>query len=411
MIPSSLYKPRIFPIKGKVDPAEIDRAQAIDKTSTLNREKIEEIGNASIVGYIKKSPTIGYRLTQYEYGSIEFFQKLVNTATLGEIGETAITLNDFKTPYFDICAYLTDDDDTFKQTKHFPTMKTAGFSFSIGDPQAIMERSFDFVGEEAIIWQGDNKYFIYQEHDAGSAGDDTITLDNTAVVDPDIADQYMVRVVRVTDAGVTTVLSKADGDYTEDATTVTIATIDTDDRIKLYYTSSTAPTVQFTPNTVDPEALLGDSVDIYLYIPASSKPSSSDYIYRLQSVTLDVRFDRQDLREIGSKDVKQRGVRDTTVTVTLGRILEDATVEEVLRGVATGYGKIDVSKLSDEIALIIKVYSDNTKDTLKYGYIATGLSPTELRGSASVNEYIRQDATLEGEDLSITKDTTLLGSL
>ena len=116
MINSSYYQPRIFPIKGDVAPAEIDRAQTIEPTATLNREKIEEIGRDGIVGYIKKSPTIAYRLTQYEYGNIELWQKLANTTTKGASGQSAITLNDFKTPYFDICAYLTDDDGTFTGT-------------------------------------------------------------------------------------------------------------------------------------------------------------------------------------------------------------------------------------------------------------------------------------------------------
>ena len=66
MIHSSYYKPRIFPFNGNVAPAEIDRAQAIDPTISLNREKIEEIGREGVVGYIKKTPSIAYRLTQLE---------------------------------------------------------------------------------------------------------------------------------------------------------------------------------------------------------------------------------------------------------------------------------------------------------------------------------------------------------
>ena len=106
---SSKLKPRIFPINGDTVPSEIDRAQAIDPTISTNREKVEEIGRVLPVGYVKKSPTLGYRLTQYEYGSIEFWQKLINSDVLGNDGETEIAISDFKTPYFDVCAYLTDD--------------------------------------------------------------------------------------------------------------------------------------------------------------------------------------------------------------------------------------------------------------------------------------------------------------
>lgn len=410
MIHASKYKPRIFPITGDVSDAEIDRAQAIDPTSSLNREKVEEIGREGLVGYLKKSPTIGYRLTQFEYGSIEFWQKLVNSTTLGANGETEITISDFKTTYFDIVAYLTDDDGTFAGTMHYPSLRTAGFSITIGDPQATVERSFDFVGESSIIWQGDNKYFIYNRHEAGSASDNVIDLSVKAPIeDPDEAGKFMQRVVRVS-GGVTTILVETtDYTYSDGSKELTIVSIQTGDVIKSYYTSSTAPDVQFTPNDADVSALLGDSVSIYLYIPGSGKPSSSDYIYRLQNVTLDVTFDREDIREVGNKDVVARGIKNSTVTVTLGRFLEQFTIEEVLRGVAPGYGKIDVEKLTDQAVLIVKVFEDNTKSTFKYGFKASGLSATELRGGATVNEYTQGENTMEGENLIISADVSVIG--
>ena len=60
---------------------------------------------------------------------------MVNTATLGAIGETEITQKDFKTPYFDIAAYLTDDDGTFKGDISVgfekPTQKTFDVVFDL----------------------------------------------------------------------------------------------------------------------------------------------------------------------------------------------------------------------------------------------------------------------------------------
>jgi hypothetical protein len=133
------------------------------------------------------------------------------------------------------------------------------------------------------------------------------------------------------------------------------------------------------------------------------------YQEHLQSVNLEVAFDREDIREIGNKEVVARGVRTSTVTVTLGRILEQFTVEEVLRGEVADYGVIDVEKLSDNISLIIKIYEDNDKTSFKYGFKATGLTPTELRGSAGIDEYVTQDTTLEGEELIITADDSVIG--
>ena len=411
MINASYLRPRIFPVKGIGDDAEIDRAQSIDPNTALNREKIEEIGRPGVVGYIKKSPTVGYRLTQYEYGNIEFYQKLVCNEDIGGVADVAgITLDSFTTPYFDISAYLTDDDGTFTGTIYYPSLRTSGFSISIGDPQAIVERSFDFVGESAKILQGDNKYLIYQKESI--AGDDTdydITLDKTAVENPDVSGAFMLRVVRIASSGTVTELSKSDGDYTETVAVVTISSVSTGDSIKLWYTSSSAPDTIFNPNDSDKAAIIGDSVDIYLYIPATGKPTSSDYIYRLQSVTLDVTFDREDLMEIGNKNIVQRGVKNSTVSVTLGRILENFTIEEVLRGKVPGYGIIDVEKLTDEATLIVKIYDDNDKTNFKYGFKAVGLSPMELAGGVGVSEYVKKDTTLEGEDITISANPSVIG--
>jgi len=407
LIHASKYKPRIFPGKGDVAPAEIDRAQSIDPSTSLNREKVEEIGREGIVGYIKKKPSTPYSLTQLEYGNMEFFKKITNVAPTTE----TITLSSFKNSYFDIAAYLTDDDDVFKGTIWYPKLRVAGFSIDIGDPQAIIERSFDLVGENAIIWQGSNKYVHYQREEIESGDTGIFTLTATAVLDPN-DNVYMIKVLRV--RGSTTTELVKDTDYTEtDADTLTITTPVVGDVYKLYYTSSTAPSAgdMFTDNDTDKSAILADSASIYLYIPASGRPSSSDYIYRLQNVSLAVNFEREDYFEIGNSEIIARGIKDKTVNVTLGRILDEATVEEVLAGQAVGYGKLDVEQFTDQATLLIKIYDDNTKANFKYGFKATGLSPTELGGTTDVNSYVGRDVTIEGEDLTISEDEATIGTI
>lgn len=414
MIHASKYQPNIFPINGLGDPSEIDRAQGIDPTVTPNKTKVEEIGREGVVGYVKKSPTVSYRLTQLEYGSLEFWRKLCNKAD----SVVTLTVADFKTPTFDIAAYLTDDDDTFRGTLWYPKLRTSGFSVSVGDPDAIAERSFDLVGEEAVTWQGANKYVIYKNHDAGSGADDTIDLSaKVPVADPDVAvgesdaAKYIMRIQRIRSGVSAELVPSTDYTYSTGTKIVTIVSAVADDVYKVWYTSSTAPDSLFTPNDSDLDAVAADSVSIYLYIPASGSPTSSDYVYRLQSVSIDVAFDREDLKEIGNKRVVQRGINNTTVTVALGRILEEFTIEEVLRGAGADYGKIDVEQLTDNATLIVKIFEDNTKAVLKYGFKATGLSPTELSNGVDVNSYVEAGDTLEGENLTISSDNSELGSI
>lgn len=412
LIHADYYKPRVFPIKGDIGGdghAEIDRAQTIDPTTTLNREEVKEIGRHGVVGYMQKNPTVTYRLTQLEYGNIEFYQMLINNDVKGSVGNDEIALADFKTAYVDICGYLTDDDDTFKGTLYYPSLRTSGFSISIGDPQDAIERAFDFVGEATRILTGDNKYLIYKRHDAGSAGDNEIDLSDKA---PNNPNNYISRLIRGRDEGsgrVWTELTSDDYSYDNGTQKITITDVESGDIFKVWYSSSEAPDVQFTPNDSDVSSILGDSVSIYLYIPGSGKPSSSDYIYRLQSVTLDVTFDREDIREIGNKDVVARGITNNTVTVTLGRILDTFTIEEALAGDEIEAGVIDVEKLSDNVTLLIKVFSDNTKETFKYGFKATGLTASEIRDGAGVGEYTTGENTLEGEELIISADSSKIG--
>ena len=125
-IHSSDFKPMIFPYNGDVAPANIDRAQSIDPTAATNWEKVEEIGRDGLVGHLKKIPTIGYRLTQYEYGSFEFYQKICNKSA----ATTSITLADFKTSAFDIVAFLTDDESTVIGSLVYPKLRTSGFSWT-----------------------------------------------------------------------------------------------------------------------------------------------------------------------------------------------------------------------------------------------------------------------------------------
>jgi len=143
MIHASLYQPNIFPV-GAGTPGSIARAQGIDPTANTNFQRVKEIGRLYTVGYIRKIPTVTYRMTQIEYGSFDFWKQIVNKP---KVGTTLITLEDFKTAAFDIAAYTTDDvGQVYRGVMLYPFMRTSGFSLNIGNPDATIERTFNFVG-------------------------------------------------------------------------------------------------------------------------------------------------------------------------------------------------------------------------------------------------------------------------
>lgn len=390
--------PRIFPGKGDVAPSEIDRVQSLEPSTDLNREEKKEVGSTHS-GYLKKRPTTNLPIRQLEYGNFEVWRKVTNVADSVD----KITLDDFASAYFDYTQAITDVDGVFTSTVWLPELRTSGFSIGIGDPEADIERNFTFIAEYASEFQGDNKYFIYVRHEAGSGNDDEIDLSaNTPAVLPDedvsgYADEkkYILKVLRVRGA-VTTKLTVTT-DYTYDNATekLTLITINTGDVIKVYHTSATAPAVIFTPNTTDVMGLSADCCTIELVV--------GGVVREIQSITMDAALTREDFGGIGFKEVQHRGVSENKVSFSLGSLLSDLTLEEAFRGVADGYGQINFEKFSDDIGILIKIYSDNTKTTFKYGFKSANLSPVSINpASVGVDEHAKTDHGLEGKELIIS---------
>jgi hypothetical protein len=150
----------------------------------------------------------------------------------------------------------------------------------------------------------------------------------------------------------------------------------------------------FTDNDSDIGGHVADSVSIYLNV--------SNYVYRLQSVSIDVSFDRQDLKEIGNSEVVQRGVRNNTVRITLGRILESYTIEEILRGASSTYGQYSVRNYQDNISLQVKIFNNKTKSTFEIGYACPNLAVTGADISVPTKDYVNKGTTLEGEEMTIS---------
>lgn len=402
MIHTSQWDPRVYPYNGDIAPAQIDRLQDLSATPTLNREKIREIGRDGIVDWRQRIPSTTLTARQLEYGTLAFWRKIANVSD----NTTSITLSDFKTSMVDIVGYKTDDSGTFTASVWYPKMRTSGFGISIGDPQANIERNFSFIGEDEIVLQGNNKYFNYKRLTVSGSGVQTATVEEpTPVADPDNSGQFLLRVLRVIADGTTTELTysttqptSSSDTFTYSAGTLTVYATAATDIYKVYYSAGSYMTgdTPFTNNDTDAATLVGENASIYLYI------SANNYVYRLQSVGIDVSFDRSDYYEIGNDEVVQRGVNDKTVRVTLGRILEAYTVEEVLRGKAAGYGKISTRAYFDNTTLRVKLYGNSAKTSFNIGYKITGLAPTSFDASTPLNAYAQRSVTLESDNLQIS---------
>ena len=130
---------------------------------------------------------------------------------------------------------------------------------------------------------------------------------------------------------------------------------------------------------------------------------------------MDVTFERADLKEIGNRNIVQLGINVNKVNVKIGRILEKYTIDQVLRGVAPDYGKLDLENycpnLNLGMSLIVKFFSDDTKQTLLYGMLATQLAPMDVSQGVTQNTYVKDNTTLDGEYLAISTDPSFDGMI
>ena len=405
MIISSKAKPRIFPYNGDISPSQMDRIQSMDFNPALNREKIREVGRVGIVDWKAGVPSVSGSIKQMEYGSLELFQFLANLAS----SEVTVNLTDFTTSQFDFALYKTDDNGTFLGTYFYPKQRLTGFNINMSSPDAFIERDFSTIGEDEHIYSNDNKYVVFLRSVATGAGHQIVFGSGGFATYPDpVADpdesgtKYFIRILRVRSTTTTELVEGTDFTYNSGTTTITIANSQASDVFKVYYTATTYITSadQFTANDSDLAGIVADSCSIYLNV--------SNYMYRLQSASIGVTFDRQDVKEIGNSEVVARGIRDTNVSVNLGRFVEDYTLEQILRGSASTYGKYDLRKYQDDISLIIKVYDSRDKGTFKLGYKFTNLSPTSFGNTVPTQDYVGRTATLSGQEGFITNSEAAL---
>ena len=407
MFHSSKFQPRINPCYNDSPAGQIDRAQDLRASVTLNRTKVKELGSTDIVGWEKGIPTATITLRQLEYGEMDIWQQLANTS----LSDDATLATDYKTTLSDISVYLTDDDDTFQATLWYPKARVSTFSLNIGSPDDLIERTFTLVNEDEIIYQNDNKYVLYLEYTAvGTSVSITVGAGSYAaypipVEDPDNSGNYFLRCYRyrASDSTNTELVEGTGFTYDNGTYEIAVTTCAIGDVFTWVYTAGdyVSGEVPFTSNTSDLTSIKADECTILL--------ETSTTVSLLQSVSFDCNFDRLDVKEIGTTDVVAYGSRDIVTSATLGEIVESWTLDEALRDV-TGldYGVLDVREYADDLTLKIKVYTDNTKSTFKMGYRLNNLSPTSIDDGDTVDDYETRNTTLEGDYVLITSNETTL---
>lgn len=415
---SGFWMPRIYPYYGDVAPSDMDRFQDLRGAPTLPVDFLYEIGRKKKLGVHKRIPEVSLSGRSFEYGSLTMYKKLANKADPASGVADVVTLEDFSDAFFDIVGYEGSDEDTLNASILFPKCRLNGFGLNIGDPDAIIERTFDMNSDSKITWQYGNLYWVYKRDvvesgdlASGGAAEFIITDDDypEPAQDPDTT-KYFYRILKVRGAE-TTQLEATDWTYNPATKTIVINDCEIGDIIKFYYTAATwtvnQPYHQLN-NDADPDALFAYCASIYLVDGLNSK-----YVYRLSSISLDGTFDRVDVKEIGNRETVETAIRNQTIRVVTTGLTSSYTFEEVLRGKSgLDYGKIDIEKFLDTLTLVVEIYKDSDKDlkpdNFAIGYRVEDLSVTSLDKGVPVNDFITKGATLESDNLTITTDKTKL---
>jgi len=365
LVKYSGFQTHAIPSLGTNSKIQVDRIQSIDPTTTMNREKNKECGRDGTIDWSKRTPNIAYRAVQNESQDLKFFETLANVASGADMNQSS-----FNSSATDLLSYLTDDDGTVLGTVWYPKLRVAGFSFNISDPDSKIERNFDLVGEKASAWQGANKYVVQKLETADSGevdGNDdwTYTVETpSAVEDPANAGVFLLRVTRIR-SGVSTDLSTGTGtnEWEYSAPTLTVHDAVVGDSYRVYWSSGSYLAGDiWTNEDTAPGATLAYNLQLII---------GSTELTKIQSCTIDARFEREDWKQVGSKEVQQRGVKDKTVTITLPRLLENYTLEELLLGETAGFGHIDPENFLDTITFRLKVFTTDAKSSFAYGMKVT----------------------------------------
>ena len=400
------WKPKVFPVNGDVTPAEIDRLQEFRGAPTLPVDQLYEIGRYAKMCSQKRPPEVAVSQRQYEYGNLEYYLKLANLSSGDKV-----ELKDFDDAFVHFVGYEGLDENIFTSSILIPRGRLNGMTLSLAGPEDIIERTFDFTADTKIIWQNNNKYFIYKRFivesgNLGSGNISTFTVDDPSPVKDDDKNNYLWEVYRVRDGETVELVPITDFSFDNVTGILTVQQSEVGDVIKVYYTSSVYISGQqyHTLNDSDSYALRTYNASIYLIDGVVS-----NYIYRLSALSIDTGFDRQDVKELGNIETVETGSRTRTVRVSANGFTKDYALEEILRGVyGQNYGKIDIEKFKDTIALVVKIYETSDKLTFKIGYQVENLPVASLDKGVPVNDFLTKAVTLESDNLLITTNESNL---
>ncbi len=406
---ASKIKPKILPYKTVVSPLDLDRVQRVTLGFSRPNEKGYELGRTEELYRDWKNPEVTGAIVINEYGNIKPFALFANQ---DPSSATEISIDDIKDQKFDFATLMKDNEGSgVLVTKYCPDCYISSFTLNIADPEAKLEQTWNFTGEKHFTFKNNEKYLITYEHTLTAPEVAAKEFDIPAgypapVVNPDLANHYLVRAVQI--------VSTTETELTESTTTPSAAneiqrsasktikiynSLAVGNKIVLHYTATTdsTPSQWKSLDNSSKKYLPAKYCEVYLY----DSNSEVGRLYRLQSANIAVTIERTNRGEIGNPDYITRTADVINTVITLGDLVSDASLDEYLRNkTADGsYTRIDIEKYLETLDFVIKIYAEEKHTTFVANYLVRNLKVTAGNQENPVNEALTGGRTLEADNM------------
>ena len=400
----------------------VKRIQSASLSGNFDSEEIQELGNKGFVASVKAGESYDISLDMFDRGNVDFLMHLCGKNVNGNTGQ--VNERDLSNVFIDGIFQTETSDGELDRVDYIPNMTLTALSMNFSvDGNANENYTFEagkrivfandyknarvvrgsyitdetfsipvkssgemtFIGEELGVGDGEEVSFSLANTDV-KASTYTIYLDGSALTEGEEED-YTINlltgeVVLSTAPDIAEVLTAdyeiegaealylrinnriiEEADYSVDGNIVTLLndiTIDEGDRVTYVYApkSSGEGFEELVADMSETAVLRKGQIDIYFYREGESEKKQ----LRIQSVDVNVSFDKTPLEELSNEEPYDYSVTSRTIDMSIN--LNQSDIEMIAK--ATGkhaeylagtLNEVDFSDMVNDLVLKVKVYN------------------------------------------------------
>jgi hypothetical protein len=392
----------------KIDGHPVTRVQSFSYDTNMDFEDQYEIGNENILeSRVNDIVTSTVNMTANDWGTVDLFGQIMSEkATLDTRQNLAVvTQAMLKNAEVDITVPILEDD-VWKRTVWLPNCYLSSFSFAY-DVTGKGSETYGFDGIEDYDWPEDYHVMVSEEGTYASSTTFDVTTSATGFTGEYISVNDIIY-GNTMFSWATTVVTVSG----------TATTLKASDRLRLAHYDSSAPASTFTKlDTAGISTVHAGQVKIGL---GSEAVVDGDWkTLKIQSVAINGTVDREENRELGTKQIVGRTWRATNCDVSI--TVDESDLEEY--AYFCGVSEADWADWSNqaiilyptltignENELMIQIYDDSDQSYLLKTITMQNLSFTGKSTSQDVQAKGAITYTLRGSYITVSGNAVPAGS-